>query len=213
MITTMITLLVAAAQAPTIGVCDPVDGPRIQWTAEQRAETKSRAMAACRRLKADPGICAWVSASGERESDWRPGVRHTKGKGESGIGPLGLSIRWHGDKWPGDPEPALCSPEASVIVALDIARRAQERWGARNLIEVQAVFAGRFRCVTETDGSRECFIVRDIAKDRGICSRLEQRGVDCRAPLPERAAGRRVPVRDRPQVAADLALKWKPPTS
>lgn len=212
MLTTTIALLLTAAQGPKIGMCDPVDGPRIEWTDEQRAEVRSRVRAVTRWAKSARMVSDYLDAVGMRESSWSPSVRHTLGKNENGIGPLGLSQRWHGGKWPDDPEPAFCSPEASALVALDIVRRAQERWGARNLIEVNAVFAGRFKCVEE-EGRKECFIVRNLAKDRDICMRLEKRGVDCRAELPKNAAGRRVPVRDRPAVAADLELRWKAPRS
>lgn len=208
MLTTTITLLAALAQGPQIGQCDPVEGPRIAWTKEQRAETRARVRATCRAVKAAPEVCELLDEWGERESDFRPGVRHVMGRNENGIGPLGLSKRWHRDKWPGPVEPAFCLPEASALVALDVVRRAQVRWKARNLLEVNAVFAGRFRCVTEIDGSRECFIVRHAAKDRDICRRLEQRGLDCHAELPRRAAGKRVPVRERPAVAAELAERW-----
>lgn len=211
MLTTLLSLILAATE-PQIGACDPVDGPPIEWSSEQRAEVRARVRSACRALKAPALTCAWLDAVGERESAWRPGVRHVLGRNENGLGALGLSLRWHAAKWPGGGEPAFCSPEASVIVALEIVRRAQLRWGARDLRDVNAVFAGRFRCVDEEE-RRECFIVRDAAKDRDICRRLELRGVDCRAPLPKRAGGRAVPVRERPAVAAELSTPWAEPAS
>jgi hypothetical protein len=203
----MLTVLLALVLATPIGTCDPVDGPPIRWSAEQRDEVRSRVRATCRAMKAPALTCAWLDAVGDRESAWRPSVRHVLGRNENGLGVLGLSKRWHAAKWPEPPEPAFCSPEASVIVALDIVRRAQVRWGARDLRDVNAVFAGRFRCVEE-EGRRECFIERDVARDRDVCRRLELRGVDCRAPLPMRAGGRVVPVHQRPEVAAELSTRW-----
>jgi hypothetical protein len=207
MLTAMLAFVLSVASEPPIGTCDPVDGPPIRWSAEQRDEARDRVRVACRAMRASAATCAWLDAVGDRESAWRPSVRHVLGERENGLGVFGLSKRWHRDKWPGDPEPAFCSPEASVIVALAVVRRAQLLWDARNLIEVNAVFGGRFRCLTEGD-QRECFIIRDRARDRDICARLELRGVDCRAPLPKRAGGRSVPVQERPAAAAELAAGW-----
>ena len=208
MLSTLLPLLLVIAPEPQIGTCDPADGPPIEWSAEQRAAVKARVRAACRAMKAAKTTCEWLDAVGERESSWSPSVRHVRGKNESGLGALGLSLRWHRDKWPGDDEdPAFCSPEASVIVALDLVRRAQLHWSARNLVEVNAIFGGRFRCVDE-GGQRECFILRDAARDRDICARLQLRGIDCRAELPAKAGGRRVPVHERPTLAAELAGRW-----
>lgn len=200
--------LVLAATAPRIGVCDPVDGPPLEWSADQRAEVRARVRSACKALGAAPMVCTWLDASGIRESSWSPSVRHTLGRGEAGLGVLGLSTHWQRDKWPGrDEDPAFCSPEVSAIVALAIVHRAQTVWEARDLRDVQAVFAGRFRCVTEGE-ERNCFIVRDVTADADICRRLELHGVDCRAPLRKRAGGRRVPLRDRPKAAEALAERW-----
>ncbi len=208
MLQTILAFVLAATQQPQIGVCDPVDGPPIRWSAEQRDEVRARVRFSCGAMRAAPAVCAWLDASGSRESSWSPSVRHTLGEREAGLGVLGLSTWWQRDKWPGSGEdPAFCSPEASVLVALAIVRRAQIVWGARDLRDVQAVFAGRFRCVTEGE-DRSCFIIRDVQADRDLCERLELHGVDCRAPLPKRAGGRRVLVRDRPEVAAGLAERW-----
>lgn len=206
MLSTIIALVLAAG-SPKIGRCDPADGPPIRWSAEERDEVRARARATCKAQGAARGVCAWLDASGVRESSWSPSVRHTMGVNEAGLGIFGLSKRWHRDKWPGAVEPAFCSPEPSVLVALAIVRRAQVSWGARDLRDVQAVFAGRFACMTDL-GRRECFIERNAAADRDVCERLKIRGVDCRAPLPKNAAGRRVKVRDRPARAEALAARF-----
>jgi hypothetical protein len=206
MSSTLFALMLAATE-PEIGTCDPVDGPPIEWSTEQRAEVRARVAAACKAMRAVPEVCELLDVAGARESSWSPSVRHVLGERENGLGVLGLSKRWHAAKWPEPSEPAFCSPEASVIVALDIVRRAQDRWGARTLVEVQAVFAGRFRCVQEED-RRECFILVDRWRDADICKRLDQRGVDCRASLPKRAAGRKVPLEQRSALATELARVW-----
>lgn len=206
----LITLTLASQgeePSPTIGQCDPVDAPAVVWTDGQRQETRRRAQRACERLGASYEACVFADVVGKRESDFRPGVRHTRGRRENGIGAHGINKRWHYDKWPDDLEPAMCTPEASLIVVLDIVDRAQQRWGAKNLREVQSVYAGRTRSYVQ-DGKRIRTIVRDLKKDRGICDRLARRGVDCEAPLPPRAAGRRIPVQQRPAVAEQMVQDW-----
>lgn len=62
---------------------------------------------------------------------------------EYGLGPLGLSVRWHADKLPGaDADPAFCTPEAAFVVAHSIAVRAVEVYHADDAVEIQAIFGG-----------------------------------------------------------------------
>jgi hypothetical protein len=86
MLTTLLAIILATE--PQIGTCDPVDGPPIRWSAEQRDEVRSRVRAACRASKAAPMTCAWLDAVGERESSWSPSVRHVRGRNERGLGAL-----------------------------------------------------------------------------------------------------------------------------
>lgn len=186
---------------PTIGQCDPDDGPRLVWSREQRREARARAKAACRALGASRLVCAWVDVAGLRESSWRPSVRHRRGPNEDGLGILGLDKRSHRDKWPGDPEPAWCTPEASVIVALHIARRAITRWDAQNVSDIQAVFA--FRTIRTDEG--ELLVAKDHRADERLCKAMRARGFGCRTPVKLKDVGRWVPVKDRPARTRELA--------
>ena len=131
-------------------------------------------------------------------------MRHTMGPGEDGIGPLGLDKRWHRDKWPGDPEPAWCLPEASALVALDIARRAVVRHGAKTLTMVQAVYA--FRTYRDEYGDRHIKI--DPNADARLCRALRARGRSCREHIDLADIGRPTPVADRRRRAFELAGRW-----
>jgi hypothetical protein len=195
----------ASSLVGTVGQCDPVDGPPLVWTAEAREETRARVQATCRAVGASRAVCAWLDASVVRESDGAPGVRHTRASGEWGLGPLGLSLRWHMDKWPGgDEDPAFCSPEASTLVALEIAHRAWTRYEARSLVLVQSIYGGRWRCYHDADTTeRRCFATQ-IENPR-LCAALGARDVDCHEPLHRRDLGRRVPLRDRRALAERLA--------
>lgn len=140
----------ATAGRLEIGQCEPPGLPHAYVSPEQRQETKRRVRASCKSVGATPIICAWVGLSAKRESSYRPGVRHNRGPGEDGIGVLGLDKNSQRRRWPGDPEPAWCTPEASVLVALAIARSAVEKWGATSVSDIQAVFA--FRTFRDEDG-------------------------------------------------------------
>jgi hypothetical protein len=197
-----------ADPSPTVGVvgqCDPREGPGLIWTAEARQETRDRVEAVCRSVGASKAVCAWLDASLVRESSGRPGVRHTRGRGEMGLGPLGLSVWWHRDKWPGsDEDPAFCSPEVSALVALEIAHRAVDRYEAHNLVTVQSIFAGRWRCFrdVETDGDKMCFATQ--TENVRLCAALGARDVDCYDRIEKKDLGRRVPRSQRRERAEAL---------
>lgn len=114
---------------------------------------------------------------------------------------LGLDKRAHRDKWPGDPEPAWCTPEASVLVALHIARRAVKRWGARSVSDIQAVYA--FRTARTEEGN--LILVKDRRSDERLCRAMRARGHGCRTTVKLKDVGRWVPVPERPARAAELA--------
>lgn len=192
-----------------VGQCDPAEGPGLVWTAEARQETQDRIAAACRNVGASNAICEWLDASLIRESSGRPGVRHTRAPGEMGLGPLGLSVWWHRDKWPGrDEDPAFCSPEVSVLVALEIAHRAVERYEARNLISIQSIFAGRWRCVQdkEAGGDKVCFATQ--TENVRLCAALGARGVDCYDRIEKKDLGRRFSRAQRREVADSLRERF-----
>lgn len=197
---------------PTIGVvgqCDPQEGPGLTWTAEAREETRARVQATCRAVGASKAVCEWLDVSVVRESSGRPGVRHTRALGEFGLGPLGLSLRWHHDKWPGkDEDPAFCSPEVSALVALEIAHRAVDRYEADDLVGIQSIFGGHWRCFRdiEAGGDKVCYPSRQ--DDVVLCSALGARGIDCFDKVTQKDLGRRVPIKKRRETAESLAAKF-----
>lgn len=201
------------ARDPSIGAvgqCDPQGGPGLTWTADVRQETRDRVQATCRAVGASRAVCEWLDVSVVRESSGRPGVRHTRAPGEFGLGPLGLSLRWHHDKWPGkDEDPAFCSPEASALVALEIAHRAVDRYEADDLVGVQSIFGGHWRCFQdkEAGGGKVCYPSRQ--EDVVLCAALGARGVDCFDKITKKDLGRRVPLKKRREVAESIAAKFE----
>lgn len=98
-----------------------------------------------------------------------PCAIHTRGVGEYGLGPFGLSVRWTLGIWDRDAKPeVLMIPEVATVVALRIYRRAVSRHGATTWREVNAVFAlGKNKA-------------RAVA-DNNWCHRMKMRGLDCEA--------------------------------
>ena len=205
--------------------CDPDDRGR-DWTPEQKQRTRDRVWAACQSVGGSDTYCSFHLAAVVRES-WG-GVasavhrlgRDIDGDREYGLGPMGLSTKWHADKWPGDDEdPAFCTPEASFIVAHAIARRAVTVYGASNAIELQAVYGGG-RGVTQCiiDGtpawvfdapvlgwlartfgarpeSRRCRVIPRRRHVDAVCKRMGD--VACRRPLTIDDLGDPVPMAER----------------
>lgn len=132
-----------------------------------RKDTRARVAKTCAAMKADPVVCKMIDAMVIRESSGNTCAVHTLGEGEYGLGPLGLSVRWHLPKWNRhEDESILHVPEVSTIVTLRIFRRAVTRHDAQDLVDLNAVFAtGRLR-------------YRD-GKDASFCYRLRRHGVKC----------------------------------
>lgn len=179
-----------------------------------KAETRARVQAVCEHVGASDAVCDYMQVILWREAfGGHAGVWHDGGRG---LGPMGLNLRWHRDKWPGpddvgkrrddlepdDEHPMFCVPEVSALVALEIMHRAVRRWNARNLVGVNAVFAGRMRTHRLEDGT--ALRVPGQAYDAGLCARLDARGVRCLAPITARDLGRRVPYSERRELALDL---------
>jgi hypothetical protein len=199
-----------ARAAELLELCDP-DARANSWTRAEKAETRARVRSACRARGGSELYCDYLDAAVVRES-WggiasavhRLGV-DADGDPEYGLGPMGLSVKWHADKWPGDDEdPAFCLPEVSYLVADAIARRAVRVYGASNAVELQAVYGGGrgvrqcvdrgtpawvfeapvlgwlARALGATKAHREC-MVRPLRRHAdAVCKRM---GVDCRRPL------------------------------
>ncbi len=206
------TLLLAALltsaterEVGEVGQCDPVDGPGYVWTADARSETRARVRAVCRHVKASEAVCDYLDTVVVRESSGRPGVRHDGGRG---LGPMGLLIASHHDKWPGDDEdPAFCQPEVSALVALAVMRRAVIRYHAHDLVTVQSIYGGRWQCYAHPGEPRLCFATQ--TSNPRLCAALEARGSDCHAPLRLEDLGRRVPKSKRREVANRLAESFE----
>lgn len=197
-------------QAPVgvIGTCDPVDGPKQTWTRGDVKETKRRVRAYCKAVKASPAVCAFMDLIVVRESSGFPGVRHTRGKNgngrEHGLGAMGLSLRWHRDKWPGkDEDPMFCTPEVSAAVAHDILWRAVRRYNAANILELQAIYSGRWVC-TQWEGKRKCWAEPNGRTARLTCPGMAYRGFSCHTEITVKDLGRYIPKQDRRAFVAAL---------
>lgn len=181
--------------------CSADDGAR-SWSPGAKARTRDRIRAACERVGGSPLYCELWDAAVVRES-WG-GVasavhtlgRDTDGRPEYGLGPLGLSVRWHAGRLPGaDPDPAFCSPEAAFIVAHSIAVDAVERYHASSPVEIQAIYGGgrnSRHCeadglpswlrwlglgwlVERSAGRRRCWATPQPRHVRAVCSRMGSR--------------------------------------
>jgi hypothetical protein len=198
--------------------CDS-PGERTTWANSDKARTRARVRAACEALGASPIVCAYDDAVVWRESfGGAASVRHTRGKDadgtpEHGLGPMGLSLRWHAGKWAGnDEDPAFCSPEVSVAVAHEIYWRAVTAYGADSIADIQAIYAGHFVCETVDHFGwlgRVPFVgpvierwlpkpVRDCRPDptaegeQDICDRMAARDFNCHAVVTAEDLGRRL---------------------
>jgi hypothetical protein len=190
-------------EAPT---CEPRGETARKYTHAERAETRARVKAVCEFTGAKPWVCAFLDAVVVRESDGRAGVRHHAGRNENGLGAMGISLRWHRDKWPGkDEDPMLCHPEVSALIALDIMDRAFRKYHAENAVDVQSIYAGRWECWTNPEtGKRRCAADANQRTVSAICDRMKARGHSCWKHVQRSDLGRRIPKRDRRKVAARL---------
>lgn len=188
-----------------IGQCNPRSGAAFRWTKEVRQETRARVKHACRASGSSPLVCAFADAVVIRESSGRPGVRHRRGQGEDGLGAMGLNLASHRDKWPGkDEDPMFCQPEVSFAVAHEIIWRAFTRYQARNFLEVQAIYSGKWDCWKDPKGRRQCRAAPTHRTVKSICRRMEMRGFSCYDPITRKDLGRRTKKRDRRDWATEV---------
>ncbi len=174
-----------------IGLCDQ-PGDRRTFTDAQRAEVSSRVSRASE-AHGDSRIAqAFFASIVERESHGRSSVRHTRGPGENGLGPMGLSLASHAAKWTGSADPDFCMPEVSLEVAHAIAWIAIDKYRARTFLEIQAVYSGRW--VRTPDGMRADPSDRTV---RTICGRMAARGYSCDQIIGKDTLGPRVPLERR----------------
>lgn len=202
-----------SARAATPGLvpgdyCDDRGDDRTPWTDEAKRQTQLRVDVALRELGVSPIMRAFHRLVICRESFCgESSVRHVLGEDvlgrEDGLGAYGLSLRWHGNKWDGeDLEPALCTPEVSTVIAHEIVWRAVTRYGARNLVEVQAVYAGAVTCE-----AGDCRFHLAALKRREFCRRLSAYGHDCAHPITTADLGRRLAKDERREWALALARR------
>jgi hypothetical protein len=98
----------------------------------------------------------------------------------------------------------FCLPEVSFLVALAVWRSAVTRYGAKTLLDVQAVYAGNWTCYEDAHGHRRCRATPTAGTRSAICHRLQIRGHSCTAKISLADFGRRVPFRERRAFALDL---------
>lgn len=200
----MIAALLLALAHPA--QCD-APGERSSYTVAEALETKARVQAVCKAVGAKPIVCAYLDSVVARESSGNKRRRHVIGKGENGLGPMGLSLRWQRDKWPGkDEDPMFCVPEVSAVVTLAIMRRAFVRYHAESIVDVQAIFGGRWRCGGEP---RRCWADVTPRTVSAICGRLKARGHSCWAPVSLADLGRPIPYRERRAFAERVRAAFK----
>jgi hypothetical protein len=200
-----------AAARPGVVPGDYCDAPgeRVPWSDERKAASRGRVQATLAELGVTLAVRAFHDAVVYRESfGGEASVEHVQGADadgvpEYGLGTHGLSLRWHAGKWGDGADPAFCTPEVSTVVAHEIIWRAVTRYGARNLVEVQSVYAGAFDC-----RGGECRFTLSARRRRGLCSRLSARGVDCGAPISEEDLGRRLGPGERRAWALARARAW-----
>ena len=174
-----------------IGECDPKDGPAVEFSDSDRAEVYRRVRRSSIMHREAPIMAAYWDAVTERESHGRASIRHTRGKGENGLGPHALG--WiHRAKWPGD-WGDMCTPEYSHATARAITRIAFEKYGARSIWEFQAIYAGRMGCV----GRSGTCTGRQQDLTAHVCPRMRRRGYSCHAKISASDLGLDIPKEDR----------------
>jgi len=149
--------------------CDPIDGPKLAWSKEQRKAARELAIIEWRRKGAKGAALAYIDSVSVRESSGAPSRWHDEG---SGLGLHGLNVRYFGKYG------NLCDPRVSANVVWGIAASALVKYGAKTWWDVQAVFAGRHECVT---GIGECTAAMQDRTSNAIYDRMMQRGYSCYA--------------------------------
>jgi hypothetical protein len=182
----IIILLMQIYQSPS-GKCDPVDGPRLEWSRGERKAARDMANDSVRERGASPIFIAFLDSVTIRESSAFASRWHDHG---TGLGLHGINIKTHRKRWPSPLNPAICNPRVSAAIVQDIAHDAITRHGATSAWDIQAVFAGRFECVGI--GEKTCTGEMQDRTTSAICDRMEKRGFGCYDPITKRDLGRRM---------------------
>ncbi len=199
--------LVSPTPDSPIGLCDPVDGPRVEYSKADRMEVYARIQTACVAAGDSPIICAYFDMVAFRESRGRASIRHTRAEGENGIGPLGLSIRWQAHRWAGDADPDFCVPEVSYAVAREIPIKAITVYHAKNVLDIQAVYSGRVGHAVMPNGKIWHYANPSDHTLAITCPGMKRRGFRCRTPITRKALGKSIPKRDRLEFVQGLLAK------
>lgn len=186
---TFIFPLVALLTASPIGKCDPVGGAPLEWSAEQRKQTRRIVRDSLRARGASRKFLAYADAVIVRESSGAASRWHDGGRG---LGPAGINHATHARRWPRPLVPALCDPVVSAAILQDIVADVITRHGAANAWEIQAGYAGRFECIGEGHPTKVCTAEQQDRTTAAICSRIEARGVGCYEPITLADVGRRM---------------------
>jgi hypothetical protein len=109
-----------------------------------------------------------------------------------GLGLGGINISYHLGKFdPMAPPEILCDPVINVMVQITSARNAVRKYGAKNYVEIQAVYGGRTyrnkngkaRAITCINGCPSGITPRKKAAalrgDKGITGRCRDKGLNC----------------------------------
>lgn len=95
-----------------------------------------------------------------------------------GLGLGGLNVGYHLRKIdPNAPPEILCDPVLNVMVQVTIARNAVHRYGARNWVQVQAIYAGRI----DYDKNGKAIPGKNPKRDRNMRRRCKTWGLNCNA--------------------------------
>jgi len=168
----------AYAHPEEVFPCDPVDGPRIEWTAEQRKATRELARIEWRRKGASGIALAFLDSAGERESGYAPSRRHD---GNTGLGMHGMSIRYFG----GDGN--MCDPRDSAFRFWALSKACTHM--GNTPWDLQACVAGRFECTPTYKGPKTCTQAQQDRTTEAICGRMERRGYSCHGPITRKDLG------------------------
>ena len=199
--------LVTPTPDSPIGLCDPVDGPRVEYSKADRMEVYARIQTACVAAGDSPIICAYFDMVAFRESRGRASVRHTRAEGENGLGPLGLSLRWQRHRWPGQADPDFCLPEPSYAVAREVAIKALTVYHAESVVDIQAVYSGRTGSYRQPNGKLYHYADPSDHTVAITCPGMKRRGFRCNAHITRKALGRSIPKRDRQTFVEGLLAK------
>ena len=181
-----------------IGQCDP-PGERLEWTRSERNEVRRIVQDTATHLGASYTFRMYLDAVTVRESSGAASRWHDGG---AGLGAHGVNLSIHASRWPEPLNPAICDPRVSTMVVQDLAASCIARRGASTIWELQSCFAGRTECIGGNPGT--CTPEMMDRTTSAICSRMEQRGVECHARITLKDLGLLTPLAERPAMVRHI---------